>query len=83
LKVCLSFLAIGSSRENHFCLVRPVRRFCRSRVLQWEQQHSPVDWPRIKCIKTEKAGAIGDAPALIDPAISSVVDDEMVHQPPT
>jgi hypothetical protein len=69
LNVCLSFVAIGSSRENHFRLVRSVRRFCRSRVLQWEQERSPVDWPRIKCIKTEKAGAIGDAPAPIDPAI--------------
>jgi hypothetical protein len=83
LNVCLSFLAIGWSRENHFRLVRSVRRFCRSRVLQWEQERSPVDWPRIKCVKTEKAGAIGDAPALFDPAISCGVDDEMVHQLPT
>jgi hypothetical protein len=52
---------------------------CRSRALQWEQERSPVDWLRIECIKTEKAGAIGDAPTRVEPAISYVVDDEMVH----
>jgi len=56
---------------------------CRSHVLQWEQERSPVDWPRVKCIKTEKTRAIGDAPTHIDPAISYVVDNQMVHQLPT
>jgi hypothetical protein len=55
---------------------------CRSRVLQWEQERSAVDWPRIEYIKTEKAGAIGDAPTRVDPAIPYVIDDEMVHHLP-
>src|SRR5580704_8125946 len=56
---------------------------CRSRVLQWAQERSPVDWLRFECIKTEKGAAMGDAPTRLDPAISHVVDDETVHQLPT